>query len=290
MERKCQHCGSTVDEKSQSCPICGKPLPRADKVPSEWPKTIEELKDWYVDHHLPPEQVTRFFIGKNILEPKAFGIYKNEVGEFVVYKNKTDGQRAVRYQGMDEVFAVGEIYQRLRDEMAKQRSRSRAAKGGAQRQPAVSRLQSSSSDGNSSKHTKSSESSKSTWTKTDLFGCGGIIAVVIALLFGVYALSDHTPNGYYLYNGVEYYHQGSSWYEYDDVNDAWFEAESLSKVITSDNADEYSYSGHTGTAFEDTEWYDDDSSSSSDSDDWGDDDWSSDDDWDSGSTDFDDDW
>lgn len=65
------------------------------------PKTIEELRQWYIDKNLPPEDVTRFFIGKNILEPKAFGIYENEFHEFVVYKNKADGERAIRYQGPD---------------------------------------------------------------------------------------------------------------------------------------------------------------------------------------------
>ena len=284
MERKCQHCGSTVDEKSQSCPICGNPLPSADNVPNEWPKTIEELKTWYVDHHLPPEKVTRFFIGKNISEPKAFGIYKNEVGEFVVYKNKTDGQRAIRYQGMDETFAVGEIYQRLRDEMAKQRSRSRAGKE-KERTGTASALQSSPKKENRVAASRGNGKKKNNW------GSVGIVSALIALAVGAIALADGVPNGYYLYDGVEYYHQGSSWYRYNPGSDNWFEAESMSDFITSDNADEYKYSNHEGTAFEDTEWYDDGSSSdSSDNDSWGDDDWSSDDDWDSGSTDFDDDW
>lgn len=65
------------------------------------PKTIEELKQWYVVHNLPDETITRFFIGKNYQEPKAFGIYQELVtGDFVVYKNKADETRAVRYQGI----------------------------------------------------------------------------------------------------------------------------------------------------------------------------------------------
>ena len=54
-----------------------------------------------------------FFIGKDIKEPKAFGIYKNSAGDFVVYKNKSNGERVIRYQGTDEGYAVNELYQRL---------------------------------------------------------------------------------------------------------------------------------------------------------------------------------
>ena len=38
------------------------------------PKTIEELKQWYIDRNLPAERVTRFFIGKDYKGSKAFGI------------------------------------------------------------------------------------------------------------------------------------------------------------------------------------------------------------------------
>ena len=61
------------------------------------------------------EDVTRFFIGKDIKEPRAFGIYENSNGEFVVYKNKEDGSRAIRYTGTDEAYAVNELYYRLED-------------------------------------------------------------------------------------------------------------------------------------------------------------------------------
>lgn len=85
-------------------------------------KTIEELKQWYIDAHLPPENITRFFIGKNCKEKKAFGIYKDtNTGHFVVYKNKANGVRAIRYEGFDEAFAVNELYLRLKQEIANQK-------------------------------------------------------------------------------------------------------------------------------------------------------------------------
>ena len=122
MDVKCDYCGAMVDERSKSCPKCGAPLSGANRTASEQPKTIEELKDWYVAHNLPPEEITRFFICKNIQEPKAFGIYKNEVGDCVVYKNKASGERAIRYQGADEAYAVNELYQRLRAEIVDQKA------------------------------------------------------------------------------------------------------------------------------------------------------------------------
>ena len=41
----------------------------------------------------------------------------------IVYKNKSDGSRAIRYQGLDEAYAVNEIYLKLQVEMQKQEAR-----------------------------------------------------------------------------------------------------------------------------------------------------------------------
>ena len=63
-------------------------------------------------------------IGEDYKEPKAFGIYRDAAsGHFVVYKNKADGQRAVRYEGMDEAYAVNELYQKIRSMVANARGR-----------------------------------------------------------------------------------------------------------------------------------------------------------------------
>ena len=124
MKVKCDYCGQLIDENLPTCPNCGGSLSTSNRVSGGQPKTIEELQQWYKDHHLPPENITRFFIGKDIKEPKAFGIYKNSSGDFVVYKNKANGERAVRYEGADEGYAVNEIYQRLRAEIADQKSHS----------------------------------------------------------------------------------------------------------------------------------------------------------------------
>ncbi len=85
------------------------------------PKTIEELKDYCDRNEFTPSK-TRFFVGFNYQGAKAFGIYKDEAtGEFVVYKNKADGSRSVRYRGTDEEFAVVELYDRLQQEIGNQK-------------------------------------------------------------------------------------------------------------------------------------------------------------------------
>ncbi len=203
MKVKCNYCRQMIDEGLEKCPNCGATI-TANRMASDQPKTIEELKQWYTDHNLPPEETTRFFIGKDIKEPKAFGIYKNDSGDFVVYKNKSNGERAIRYQGVDEGYAVNELYQRLRSEIADQKEHG--------------------------SYNKEAGGEKKKFNPLYLLGgivllpiIGPIISsvlVVIALIF--FCIFDNSPsNGYYNYNGNDYYYQGSSWYEYDADNDDW---------------------------------------------------------------------
>lgn len=85
MKMKCEYCGNTYEDTQEKCPYCG--APNTNRHANEIrPRTIEELKQWYKTHNLPPEHVTRFFIGKDIKEPKAFGIYKDTDNSFVVYE------------------------------------------------------------------------------------------------------------------------------------------------------------------------------------------------------------
>ena len=270
MQIKCDFCGAMIDETSERCPNCGAPLSGANRTAKGQPKTIEELQEWYTAHHLPPEEVTRFFIGKNITEPKAFGIYKDGNGDFVVYKNKSTGERAVRYKGADEQYAVNELYQRLKAEIADQKARSNSNRQtSSTRQPLAD---------NTIKKKKRKK------------GCliAIIIFVVIAILTAIF--DNSIPNGYYQYKGTQYYRQGSSWYYYDKQTDDWYPSNEEID-ITSKNAKDYQTFIHGGKDFEKTSWYDS-GSHSDDNDSWDNDsDWDSDDDsWDSGGTDWDSDW
>lgn len=134
MQVKCEYCGGYMSDKDERCPNCGAVNPQYNRSADNIPKTIEQLKDWYKAMKLPPEETTRFFIGKDTHAPKAFGIY--QVGDvFVVYKNKSDGKRAIRYEGIDEAYAVNEIYMKLKDEILRQKAhnqkkKERASSGG----------------------------------------------------------------------------------------------------------------------------------------------------------------
>jgi len=260
MQIKCDFCGALVEETIEHCTCCGAPLSGAHRTAPEQPKTIEELKAWYVAHHLPPEEITRFFIGKDIQEPRAFGIYRDGSGNVVVYKNKSNGERAIRYKGADEKYAVNELYQRLKAEIVDQKAHSTP---GAQ-QPLA--------DGKKKKRK----------------GC--LIAILIVMAIGIIgAIFDHSvPNGYYKYNGIQYYHQGKDWFYYDSNVDDWYLSND-EVGITDKNANDYRTYDHTGKDFESTSWYD--SGSHSDDSSWdNDNDWSSSDSWDSGGTDWDSDW
>lgn len=80
-------------------------------------QSIEELKQKCAEKNMPLEKM-RFFIGENRKEPKCFGVYQDEnTGNWVVYKNKADGTRAVRYEGPDEARAAQEIWNKIGDEV-----------------------------------------------------------------------------------------------------------------------------------------------------------------------------
>ena len=119
---KCVYCNSFFEDSLKNCPNCGAVNDQLIRFASTTPKTIQELKDWYAERHLPPEHITRFFIGRDVEVPCAFGIFE-ENGTFTVYKNKSDGSRAIRYQGSDEAYAVNEIYMKLKEEILNQKNR-----------------------------------------------------------------------------------------------------------------------------------------------------------------------
>ena len=118
---KCQYCGGTVLSNEKNCPTCGAAnLLYVEDAPSVvlTPHTIKELAEYCAERNMPLHRM-RFFIGENYQKPKAFGIYQNSAGEFVVYKNKADGSRSIRYIGHDEEYAVKELYLKLLDECHK---------------------------------------------------------------------------------------------------------------------------------------------------------------------------
>ena len=285
MQIKCDYCGSMIDEQNNTCPNCGAALDGVNRFAGEQPRTIEELKAWYTAHNLPPEEVTRFFIGKNITEPKAFGIYQDSTGDFVVYKNKSDGQRAVRYQGADEAYAVNELYQKLKGEIADRKSET-----GTQRYNEATAVTTE----------KKKSRKRGLFVGVIIFAMifpmlnMGIVMLISKMAFGI---DDLGPSrGYYEYEDDTYYYQDSTWYQYDDVDDDWsvMDDAEVPEAISSDAQGEYQIYSHDGARFEDSIWYTEPTYTNYDDDyddDWDNDyDWDTGDSWDYNDTDWDTDW
>ena len=72
---KCEYCDSYIQDTEEHCPVCGGVNKLHQRTADDTPQTIEDLQLWYKANDLPPEEVTRFFIGKNIKEPKVSLLY-----------------------------------------------------------------------------------------------------------------------------------------------------------------------------------------------------------------------
>ena len=282
MKIQCDFCGNTYEDYLEKCPSCGAPNPSHHDGDKQ-PRTIEELKKWYEDRQLPPPETTRFFIGVDYKEPRAFGIYKNDNNEFVVYKNKADGSRAIRYQGKDETYAVNELFQKLKDEIVHQKART----------------------GSRGRQTKADNGLKQI---RSIIYTIFVLAIIVIYVFSSVFSKRH--NGYYNYDDVVYYNDAGSWYYFDDDDDEWYTASTPTQYDPGDT-DPY----FMGRSYEDVDWettdrdfidnsdesfesvpdvtdssaYQDNHSSDSDSD--SDYDWDSgSDSWDSDDSDWDSDW
>lgn len=190
MKIKCEFCGNMINDTLSQCPHCGAPNPNVRRSSPDQPTTIAELKQWYADRGLPPAEVTRFFIGINYKKPRAFGIYQDEeTGNFIVYKNKDTGQRAIRYEGTDEAYAVNELLQRLKQEILQQKSSQKSK--------------------NSQKLAAAKPKNSALKLLRDilLWGSGicgiGFLAIV---LIGTIAVLTSPKVGYYEYQGTNYYY------------------------------------------------------------------------------------
>ena len=236
------------------------------------PRTIGELRA-YAEAHNWPLRDMRFFIGEDCREARAFGIFQRG-GEFVVYKNKSDGSRAIRYQGPDEAFAVNELFQKMRSEVANQKAVREARY--------------------SPTPPKKKRRGLPVWAI--------IFIIVFAFwLIGSFARDRRPKRGYYHYGNDYYYYQTGDWYYYDDYYDDWYEIDPPD-AFDDGYGDYYVSSGYdygygvddfrdSDYYYESDSYYDSDSGSSwDDDDDWWDSDSDWDSGWDSGYTDWDSDW
>lgn len=307
MKIKCEYCDNFIDDTAEKCDNCGAVNEHLVRVSGNTPKTIEELKAFCNSKNLPLEKM-RFFIGQDYKGARAFGIYQNEAGEFVVYKNKNDGSRMERYRGKDEAYAVNEIYQKLRNEVIDRKETGKIVKR-------TEASHHSTKSNNTNGHSQIRKPAK----KEKLIKLGIVIFVFVLVCFSCAVLMDSTPDaGYYEYNGADYYNDYNHWYLYDEVNEDWIIVEcpeELEKhykdffVAPRTAPDDYSddmpypifidtygssYSSDYDSSYDYDYDYDDDDDDGWWSDwdsSWDDDDWDYDySGWDSGDTDWGSDW
>ena len=289
MQIKCEYCDQYYDAALPKCPNCGSPNDNLRRNADEVPKTVGDLKAWFAARGLTAEK-TRFFIGENYKGPKAFGIYKEADGRCVVYKNKADGKRAVRYEGYDEAYAVNEIYQRLQSEILNQKSHY-VDKKKAQAVRTVKTVE--------KKQSALSGLKRFFVTALIIVGIGTVVFQVGKKL-GFY-VGNKYDNGYYSYGNETYYSLDDDWYYYDYSGSEWWPVDSIPDGLSQNAPDYYESSYYTpelGTLdFTDTDYYSnweyEQSQSYDDDDDYDyddyDDDWDYDD-WDYDDTDWDSDW
>ena len=269
---KCPYCGAAIKTHDRYCPECGGPNEAyiADMEKRiVHPRTIEEMLEYCAEHGMPLQKM-RFFIGEDYRQPKAFGIYRDG-NTFIVYKNKANGERAVRYRGPNEAHAVNELFQKLLDEC---HNRGIYPDGGAPGTSAAGKRR----------------RTKGSWVlMIPVF----IVAVSLAVsaVFAVVSKVKHKNDGYYgTGDGTVYYRYGEDWYySYDyDYGGDWYETDEFPE----DDYREYALgddwdSGWGVSDFRDSDTWEeiqerDSSSSDYDSPDY--------DDWDAGDTDWDTDW
>lgn len=225
MKIKCDYCDAYLNDTDEKCPSCGAINQHLVRKSSDTPSTIEELKAFCESKNMPLEKM-RFFIGEDYKEPKAFGIYQNNEGNFVVYKNKADGSRAVRYEGNDEAYAVNELYQKLKEEVFEQKQAGN-----------ITKIEKKSNvQNNKNKKSKLSE----IWNEfgVALVAVVVVLAVIIFCIVKISAAFDRTPNaGYYKYDNSGYYNDYSVWYKYNKETNNWEKTECPQEL--SDNYKDY---------------------------------------------------
>lgn len=277
MQIKCEYCGAFINDTDKFCTQCGAVNDHLKRDTDGTPRTIEELKKWYEDRNLPPQETTRFFIGVDYKEPRAFGIYKSG-DDFIVYKNKDDGSRAVRYQGSDEAYAVNELYLKLKSEILNQKAHNINRGGAANASPVV---------------TMKSKVFGWLWIAIVIAMC---LAFVISFISGIVGTIRDIPyaDKYYRYDDDVYYcnsYVDNDWYVYDDYNRDYVPVYIPDEMY--DNIEEYRFDNDEEwdssiEVFEDTSMGQIVTSHESDSDSSYD--WSSSDSWDSSDSDWGSDW
>ena len=280
--------------------------------------SINDILELASRYEMPLERM-RFFIGINNTEPKCFGIYQDEAGYWVVYKNKANGQKAVRYRGRSEAEASQIIWDKIEDEIRIRKKE----KDWWQHQEDLAKYPEYAEEYDRQLEERVLKPNYS--TIRDKMGISGpkrltAILLTTVLVSGLVVggammirnmVSHHPTTGYYTHNNDLYYYQYPSWYIWDSYTSDWdyYDYDAYVDNNWQDwNYDGryYEYEGNDADyySFQNSDYYSTFSSSSSYDSDY-DSDWSSDwdsswdssddydydfSDWDSDFSDWDSDW
>lgn len=214
----CGSCKVKYSNKLNNCPNCGARNPSRIPVeaPSEhsfqMPKTLRELELLLEENRLSPNDI-RLHIREDYPGPLCCGIFQDAEGNFVVYKNRIDGSRVVRYQGPDEAYAVSELLQKALDRVEVRRALHVPL---PHEQDSLS-VQKDTPFKKSLKKRRSSQPKRTTikWNYLGLLS-----PLLVILVVWVFMHWDSTKSGYYCYQSSYYYYQDSDWFVYQ--GDAWY--------------------------------------------------------------------
>lgn len=276
-------------------------------------QSIEDINELAARYGMPLERM-RFFIGVNNTEPKCFGIYQDDAGYWVVYKNKANGEKAIRYRGRDEAEACQIIWDKIEDEIRQrkkdadwwqhQHDLATDSEYAAEYEREMEKRVLRPNYGTRKKKKKASPMTIAVTTAA--------IVTLLAGSLGVFSSASHPHTGYYTHNDDLFYYQYPSWYIWDVYSESWdtYDYDAYYDNNWHDwnyDGSYYVYDGEGDNyySFQSSDYYQQSSGSSGSYDSDYDSDWSSDwdsswdsdsdydydfSDWDSGSTDWDSDW
>lgn len=280
---KCEYCDSNISDTQAQCPYCGATNKNMQRSGNGVPKTIDELKAYCQAKNMPLDKM-RFFIGEDYRGARAYGIYKDGyTGNFIVYKNKSDGSRAIRYEGTDEAYAVNEIYQKIKEETLKQanvhaRNNYQGNQHGYSMSP--SRMRS-----------RFLPKLIKNWIISLLFIIISINIVMPLIFKHMLNTATRQVTNYYSYDDSYYRMSNDDWYIYDSINSTWLSVDTPDWEDTSD-AYKSSYSSFCDE-YDIEPVYNNNDDDSYYNNDYDNDSWDNDydyDDWDSDYGDWDSDW
>ena len=225
MDQKMVYRPDLAEDATEFCPLCGAPVapmeePQPEATPAQpetTPRTVEELVALCDSFEVDPAN-HGFFIGKDEKDTPGYGLFLDAFGDYVFYHNHSSGDRAIRYKGRDEGYAVGEMYRRMKAAHLFHRPAARQESDGSSR----------------SQHHHSHRSHRQRKKARRLRRIiAAAVAVVVCCVAAVVLRwrALQPKDGYYHYQGRYYYLQHRQWYAYDSVMDTWNKTQPDENVV-----------------------------------------------------------